>query len=288
MRPLSKQEIIYALQDLGICSDDVVHVQSDLRRIGPVDGPLTRAGQCSFYLDALQEVVGVGGTVTCCTAFEDYGRYGTPFVREESPSRTDMLSEYIRTRPGAIRSMHPIVSVTGLGARASEICGGSHFEGFGYQSAWGQLHRANAKILTLGMDSSGGGTTFFHYVESLYGVPYAYTKLFTHPVFANGTAIAGPFTMSVRYLDFHILNNPIRVKKSMLATRLARQVRTGRTFSWCAAAEDVVAHMMMLLDRDRWVMLEHPPTFRPGILPMDGITGELQKVYDNGRAQTHD
>ena len=280
MRQISKQEIVSALYDLGIRRDDVVHVQSDLRRIGPVDGPLTRAGQCSFYLEALQEVIGVGGTVTCCTAFEDYGRYGTPFVREESPSLTDMFSEYIRTRPGAIRSMHPIVSVTGLGARASEICGGSHFEGFGFKSAWGQLHRADAKILTLGMDSSGGGTTFFHYVERLYGVPYTYTKLLTHPVFADGKVVPGPFTMSVRYLDFDILNNPIRVKKSMLTNKLAREVRTGRTSSWCAVAGDVVAHMMTLLDHDRWVMLENPPKFRSGILPMDGITGELRKVYD--------
>jgi aminoglycoside N3'-acetyltransferase len=266
---------------------DVVHVQSDLRSIGPVDAELTRDGQCSFYLQAFQEVVGPSGTVTCCTAFEDYGRFGTTFVREESPSRTDTFSEYLRTRAGAVRSMHPIVSVTGLGAKAEEICGGSHYEGFGYQSAWGQLHRANAKILTLGMDASGGGTTFFHYVERLYGVPYTYTKLFNYPVFANGQAVPGPFTMAVRFLDFRIVNNPIKVKRSMLETGLARQIQTGRALSWCAAAEDIVAHMMTLLDHDRWVMLEQPPTFRSGVLPMDGITGELRVVYDDGQAQAN-
>lgn len=282
MRLLAKSEIVEVLLGLGIGPGDVVHVQSDLRRIGPVEAPLTRDGQCGFYLEALQEVIGPTGTITCCTAFEDYGRYGTPFVREESPSRTDMFSEYLRTRPGAVRSMHPIVSVAGLGPRAQEVCGGSHYEGFGYQSAWGRLHRANAKILTLGMDANDGGTTFFHYVERLYGVPYVYTKLFNYPVFADGKPVAGPFTMSVRYLDFHIVNTPVKVKNSMLAAGLAKQVKTGRTASWCAGAEDVVAHMMTLLDRDRWVMLEQPPNFRPGVLPMDGMTGELQVVYDQG------
>lgn len=283
MRLISKAEITEALRNLGIMRGDIVHVQSDLRRIGPVDAPLTRDGQCSFYLEALQEVIGSEGTITCCTAFEDYGRYGTPFVREDSPSRTDMFSEFLRTRPGAVRSIHPIVSVTGLGLRAKELCECSHYEGFGYQSPWGKLHRENAKILTLGMDANGGGTTFFHYVERLYGVPYTYTKLFLYPVIAAGKQIPGPFTMSVRYLDFGIVNTPVKVKNSMLNSGLAQQVRTGRTFSWCASAQDVVAHMMQLLDHDRWIMLEHPPEFRLGVLPLDGMTGELQVLYDKSK-----
>jgi aminoglycoside 3-N-acetyltransferase len=282
MHLLTRSEVAKAFRDLGLDSGDIVHVQSDLRSIGPVNAPLTRDGQCGFYLEALQEAVGSSGTITCCSAFEDYGRYGTPFVLESSPSRTDTFSEYLRTRPGAVRSIHPIVSVTGLGAKAEEICGGSHFEGFGYQSPWGMLHRNNAKILTLGMDAAGGGTTFFHYVERLYGVPYTYTKIFTYPVFANGVRHPGPFTMSVRFLDFSIVNNPNRVKQSMLDVSLARQIKTGRAFSWCAAAEDIVAHMVKLLDNDRWVMLERPPAFRSGVLPMDDVTGELKRVYDAG------
>ncbi|MDZ4252736.1 MAG: AAC(3) family N-acetyltransferase [Sulfuritalea sp.] len=280
MKLVSKSELADSLLSLGIGLGDIVHVQSDLRRIGPVDAHLTREDLCEFYLSTLQSVVGPEGTLTVCTAFEDYGRYGTAFVREESPSRTDMFSEYLRTRPGAHRSMHPIVSVAGLGARAAEICNGSHYEGFGYQSAWGRLHRANAKILTLGMGADLGGTTFFHYVERLYGVPYVYTKLFTYPVFAEGRQIQGPFTMSVRYLDFNIVNTPVKVKNSMLIAGKARQSSTGRALSWCAAAEDIVEHMMSLLDRDRWAMLEKPPKFRPGVLPMDGQTGDMQVWYD--------
>lgn len=282
MRRVSRTELTDALYRLGIQPGDVVHVQSDLRRIGPVDAPMTRDGLCGFYLDALQEVLGPEGTITACTAFEDYGRYGTPFDRQSSPSRTDTFSEFLRTRPGAIRSIHPIISVTGLGARAVEICGGSHYEGFGYQSPWGRLHRANAHILTLGMGTEHGGTTFFHYVERLYGVPYVYTKIFRHPVYSDGAEISGPFTMSVRFLDFHIVNTPVRVKRSLLNAGLARQVDTGRSSSWCASASSVVDHMMELFDRDRWVMLERPPTFRPGVLPMDGTTGDLQEVYDQG------
>jgi aminoglycoside N3'-acetyltransferase len=279
MRLLKRDELMEALSSLGIARGDIVHVQSDLRRIGPVEAPMTREGVCGFYLDALQETVGPQGTITACTAFEDYGRYGVPFVRETSPSRTDTFSEYLRNLPGAIRSIHPIVSVTGIGARAAEICGGSHFEGFGWQSPWGRLHRTGAKILTLGLSAELGGTTFFHYVERLYGVPYVYTKIFQSPVYSNGAAIPGPFTMSVRYLDFDIVNTPVKVKAAMLQMRNARQIRTGRAHSWCSPANEIVDTMTMLFDQDRWVMLQQPPKFRAGVLPMDGPTGEMQVIY---------
>jgi aminoglycoside 3-N-acetyltransferase len=275
MKLLTQAELQDALHSLGISPGDVVHVQSDLRRIGPVDAPLTKESVCEFYLGALRNCVGPKGTITCCTAFEDYGRFGTPYVKEESPSRTDTLSEYIRTRKGAVRSNHPIVSVTGIGARAEEICGGTHFDGFGYQSPWGRLHQANARILTLGLSANLGGTTFFHYVEKLYGVPYIYTKLFRYPVYSGGRQIPGPFTMSVRYLDFDIVNTPVRIKNSMLEKGLARQCVTGRAESWCANTLDIVPHMMDMLDINRWAMLEAPPAFRPGVIPMDGPTGEL-------------
>jgi len=280
MQLLTYPQLVDGLRALGIASGDIVHVQSDLLQVGPVDCARDREAILEFFLSAFLEVIGRSGTLTTCTAFEDYGRYGTPYVLEESPSRLGTFSEYIRTRPGAVRSMHPIVSVTGLGARAKEICGGSHYDGFGYASPWGRLHRANSWILTLGMGAKGGGTTFFHYVEKLYGVPYQYTKLFRSPVLRGGREVPGPFTMSVRYLDYGIVNTPVRVKTRMVELGEAREDKIGRGPTWAARAQTVVDRMMHMLDEDRWVMLERAPNFRPGEIPMDGITGELRVHYD--------
>jgi aminoglycoside 3-N-acetyltransferase len=286
MKRFSHDEFVAALHELGIRRGDIVHVQSDLRRIGPVDAPATRGGMLEFYLRGLLDAVGPEGTLTTCTAFEDYGRYGTPYVREESPSRLGVLSEYIRTRPGAVRSVHPIMSLAAIGPVAEEICGGSHFEGFGYASPWGELHRRNAHILTLGMDAKGGGTTFFHYVEKLYGVPYQYTKIYTHPVYSGGERLDGPFTLSVRYLDFGVENTPVRVKTRMLDRGEAVEAQTGYARSWCARAQAVVERMMQMFDEDRWMMLERPPRFRPGEMPMDGVTGALRTSVDKGAKAT--
>ena len=283
MKALGYEALVRSLELAGLQKGDVCHVQSDLRRIGPVDCDMSASSVGDFYLSALLEVLGEEGTLTTCTAFEDYGRYGVPFIREESPSRLGLLSEHIRTRADAVRSMHPIVSVTGLGRRAEEICGGSHFDGFGYASPWGRLHRSNAKILTLGMGSTGGGTTFFHFVEKLYGVPYQYTKIYDAPVFSNGEEVPGPFTLSVRYLDFSIVNTPVRVKTALVERDLAREVATGRARTWCAAAEPIVSQMMQMFDENRWVMLEEPPRFRAGEIPRDGTTGPMVVVSDKAR-----
>lgn len=284
MRRVTAGEAAAALAEIGIGDGDIVHVQSDLMRIGPVDAPMTRDGLCGFHLDALRGAVGAKGTITCCTAFEDYGRWNTPYVREESPSRTDTLSEYIRTRPGAVRSMHPIVSVTGLGARAAEICDGPHFDGFGWQSPWGRLHRADAWICTYGLGPLHGGTTFTHFVERMYGVPYQYTKQYPGRVVSGGRDVPGTFTMSVRYLDFRIANTPVRVKSMLVERGAARVARLGRSVVWACRAREYLDLTVAALDADRWFLLEEPPAFRPGELPTDGATGAMRTVYDHQEA----
>jgi len=281
MKLVAFKEVVDALRALGIGKGDIVHVQSDLRSIGPTEAPLTREGQCGFYLQALQTVVGEGGTITCCTAFEDYARYGTPFNLEASPSRTDMLSEFIRTRKGAIRSMHPIVSITGIGPLAQNICGGTHFNGFGYNSPWGRLHQADAKILNLGIPSNTeGGMTFLHYCEAMYGVPYQYIKLYTIPVSVAGKIVEKPFSMHVRYLDFAIENSVNDIKSRFLKEGLAKEKKTGRSSSLCISAKTAFSAMMKYLNEDLYIYLKTKPTFRDGVQPTDGPTGEMRKMHD--------
>lgn len=283
MRKLTSKELISALKAVGVRAGDIVHVQSDLRRIGPVDSESTREGMLGFYLKAFQEVLGREGTITVGTSFEDYARHGVPFVREESPSRQGVFSEFIRTQRGAERSIHPIVSVTGLGARAAEICGGAHYDGFGYESPWGRLHRANAKILALGLGAKyEGGTTFFHYLEKLYGVPYQYTKIYTIPVYSAGLELSGPFTMSVRYLDFGITNDTLRFKLHLVETARARIAPVGLGAIFCSTCHEIIEEGVKCLNNDRYFLLAKAPVFRTGEIPMDGSTGPMQAAYDKG------
>ncbi|HEY0837421.1 MAG TPA: AAC(3) family N-acetyltransferase [Azospirillum sp.] len=269
-----------ALRAAGISAGDTVHVQSDLRRIGAVEAEMTAEAVSRFYFDAFMEVLGPEGTLTVSTAFEDYGRFGVPYDRENSPSRGGIFSEYVRTRPGAVRSMHPIASVSGVGPLARDICGWPHYDAYGYDTPWGQIHRRNVKVMTLGLGANLGGLSLVHYVERLFGVPYQYTKIFTHPVIADGVPQPGPFTMSVRYLDYGIVDTSVRIKQRMVAEGTAVAMPLGRGAFWIARAQDLVDTTIEALRTDRWVLLEQPPKFRPGEMPMDGTTGPMRVLYD--------
>lgn len=270
---LQYSELVSCLVKAGLGPGDVALVQSDLLQIGPVEAGRDREAILDFYLSAFLEVLTPDGTLTVLTAFEDYGRFGTPYAREESPSLSGAFSEYLRTRPGAVRSIHPIASVASLGARAEEISGGPHYDGYGYDSPWGRLHRANAKLLTLGYGIRPDGMTFLHYVEALLGAPYLYTKIFAAPVLSNGEEVPGPFTMSVRYLDYGIKQDQTKFKKHLVDTGIAQNHPVGRGRLLSTTCGAVVEQASLCMAKDLYFFLEREPRFRPGEIPMDGPTG---------------
>ena len=278
---LTSRELTQALRSAGLCVGDTLLLHADVSSLGLTEAGHDREAILAFHLDCLRQAIGESGTLAMCTSFEDYGRYGTPFILEESPSRLGSLSEYVRTRPGAVRSIHPIVSVTALGPAAEDICGGSHYDGFGYDSPWGRLHRANAKLMTLGMGHYPEmGMTFLHYVEHAYGVPYQYNKIYTAPVTAAKKIIPGPFTMSVRYLDFGITYDTNRFKNGLVERGLARLVPVGNNSIFCTTANEAMTFAVQELQHNRYYFLKNAPNFRPGEVPMDGATGKMQYVYD--------
>lgn len=280
MHQISRSELVDALHAAGLQRGDLVHVQSDLRAIGPTEASRSREGTLEFYLAGFREVIGDTGTLTVLTATMSCGRYLTPFVLEETPSEVGVFSDFIRQQPGAVRSCHPILSITGIGPHAQEICGGPHFDAFGYDSTWARLHRAGGKMVTLGMGIGGGGTTFFHYLETLHGVPYKYTKLLSIPVFARGAEVSGPFTISVRYHDFNIKNTPTRLKQHLVDVGRAKCPAVGGSFVYCSPCADVIEEGIGRLREDRWFLLEAAPRFRLGEIPMDGGSGAMRLRYD--------
>jgi aminoglycoside N3'-acetyltransferase len=275
MTVLDHDSLCRALREMGLKEGDLVHVQSDLRRPGPVAVDASeRQAIVEFYFRAFQEVLGPEGTLCVHTPFEDYARFGTPFHRESSPSRGGAFSEYLRRRAGAIRSRHPIVSLCALGPLAETICNGNHQSGFGYDSPWGQLHRHNAFLLALGMGvEQDGGTSFLHYVEALYGVPHLYTKIYDTPVYDRGRRLRGPFTMAVRYLDFSVVHDSLRLRRRLVDTGAMQEQPLGRGRMMGGRASDIFDAAVAAFREDPYCILERPPCFRSGEIPMDGCTG---------------
>jgi aminoglycoside 3-N-acetyltransferase len=279
MIELKYEVLLDALVLGGLRCGDTAMVQSSLLHIGPVERASTRQGVAEFYYNALREVLGPDGTVLVHTPFEAYGRYSEPYDSKTSPSTGGLLSEYVLSLPGAVRSQHPIVSVAGVGPMAQPICGGYHCSGFGWDSPWGRMHRDNIRFVCLGLGLSKG-LSFLHHIEAMFGVPYQYTKMYTTPVYRDGREIAGPFTLSVRYLDFGIQYDYLEYEKYMLSAGLAREQRFERgLLLQTTTASEAFAGGFDCLNSDRFFFLQSPPKFRAGEIPADGATGDMKLVY---------
>jgi aminoglycoside 3-N-acetyltransferase len=283
MARLRYTELQTALLDAGVTHGSTVMVQSSLLHIGPVEGVHSRERFAEFYYRALREAVGEEGTILVHTPFEQYGRYAHPFEVENSPSTAGILSEYVRRLPKAVRSVHPIVSVAGVGPRAAALCGGNHSSGFGWDSPWARMHQEDIIFLCLGLGLAKG-LSFLHHIEAMFGVPYQYTKLYTTPVYSNGRELPGPFTLSVRYLDFGIQYNYLTFERRMIDTGAAVEARFERGLLFQSArARAAFQCGIQCLAEDRFCFLEQPPQFRPGEIPMDGATGDMKLVYHRPR-----
>lgn len=258
------------LRQIGIGRGDVVHIQSDLRRIGFVQNMNTREDLLTFYYSGFRNVIGSEGTLSVNTMFLDYGRKGIPFDVKSTPSQAGAFSEYIRQMPGSIRSIHPIVSVCANGPKGKAIAAGDHFAGHSAASPWARLHKENAWIVSLGLGLRPGGSSFLHYVENQYSVPYLYTKLFDYPVSNDGQPIDGQFTLNVRYLDYRISYNTSPFRRSLAEAGLAYLAPLGNGDIFACRANVLFEEGMKSLAKDRYCFLSGQPEFVRGKIPFDG------------------
>ena len=280
---LKFNQLVDALQAVGLDKGATVMIQSSLKNIGPVEGAQTRNEVSDFYYRAFRSVIGHSGTLLVHTPFESYGRFGSPFDVQNSPSTAGILSEYIRNMKGAVRSRHPIVSVAGIGPRASEICDGNHLCAFGWDSPWGRMHRNNVRFITLGFPLSLG-VSFLHYVEAMYQVPYQYIKIFNTPISNDKEKFEGPFMMNVRYLDFSIQYNYLKFEKYLFQHGMASEQNFERgLLLQSTTATQAFDGGLACLRENIFAFLHKPPVFRQGEIPADGITGEMKWVYDKPR-----
>jgi aminoglycoside 3-N-acetyltransferase len=262
MKMIDPSEIAAALRGVGLAEGDTAMVHSDLSRIGWIRGVKTRDAILDAYFEAFFDVIGADGTLVTLACTESYARHETPFDHAESPSEQGVFSEYIRTRPGAVRSMHPLFSVAAVGRRAERVCGAAVAPtGFGHHSPFHGLREVDARILCIGVDLRA--MTFVHHIEQTYGVPYGYTKEWEAPVLRGGQPDDGRYFAFVRYLGAGIDYDFSRFQETLLASGLAKTTPLGYGGVWAVKASDVFDTGIEQLKRDPFFFLAAAPTGEP-------------------------
>lgn len=158
------------LRELGICPGDHVLAHTSLSRIGHVDGG------APTVVEALIEAVRPEGTVLFPA------HTGSPEISPAKPPVFDLrcspavnvgaIPEAARTRPDAVRSLHPTHSVTAFGRLAGWFVEGHERceTPCGVGTPYDKLAAAGGKILLLGCNHHSN--TSLHGVEEEAGASY--------------------------------------------------------------------------------------------------------------------
>ena len=169
---VKKQDIVMALEDLGLTKTDIVLVHSSLASFDHVEGG------ADTIIDALVEVIGKDGGLLM-PSFPAFigGEYGLVekndivFDVRISPSAMGKITDVFWRRQGVVRSIHPTHPVAAWGKRGKDIIQG-HDKCLCSCGQYSPFHKnclLGGKILFIGVGHSCNTT--LHTIEDINGAP---------------------------------------------------------------------------------------------------------------------
>lgn len=193
---LLRDQLAAGLLALGVRPGGVLLVHSALRSLGlPADLP-----RAEIAVSGLLEALGPAGTLLMpALSYASVSARQPVFDAARTPSCVGGLTEYFRTRPGTLRSVHPTHSVCGTGPRAAELLAGHQEDATpcGAHSPFARLPEVNGQILFLGCGLRPN--TSLHAIEEHVVPPYLFGQPLDYQIIlADGSVTA----MRVRRHNF--------------------------------------------------------------------------------------
>jgi aminoglycoside N3'-acetyltransferase len=271
-----------ALRGIGIGRGETIYLSTQLFGLGPMAGAASREALVAGFYAGIRQVIGPEGTLVVPTFTQQVGRYGLPYIHEQTESLTGIFGEHVRRMDGARRSLHPVFSVCAIGPRADDITDRISGVAFGRLSAFDRLYELGGKAVCAGFSyHSGHITSLMHYVETAFAVPYYYNKLVTAEVWAGGERVPGPFAINVKYAGTGSTFDYRRYIDALAERDEIRGAPLGRGQVYAVDIRRQVDVGLDLLRSDVYAFLSAPPRFQPGQVPLDGPP-EAGKAPPNG------
>lgn len=240
-----------ALKRLPLAKGDVLFIHSNLGFFGRPEGTETSAQLCNLFFDALLRRIGNKGTLVVPAFTYSFPRRQV-FDPTESPAEMGTFAEWLRIHPDARRSCDPCYSVVAVGAEAEALTAQTAENSFAPESFFGRFLDADGVVLNLNFDA---GSTFLHYLERKFSVPYRFDKTFEGHIRERGETSLAKSTIFVRYLSsdatapvfesFHALAQ---------AAGLFVGVGLGRGQMGCIRAEDCQCLLRATLPKRPWLL----------------------------------
>lgn len=269
---LTSRQMADCLHDAGLRPGDSVMLHISFKSLGSVEGgPVA-------VIEAFLDVLSPAGTLLAPTLIFNGSQhvflagYPSNVDLRTTPSCTGVLSETLRTRPGAVRSIHATHPVAAVGARATELSGRHHLDdtAVGPNSPWA-LNAAsdNGWIVLLGVTHASNTT--LHHLEELYTdwllPPLATQVTFLDTAGQRRTARLRPYTP-------HLPRDYPKIEPLLLADGLQHNIPLGHTTVRLIRAAAMLERIGREVRRNQYYLLKDPAARPPALTPVARCTGD--------------
>jgi aminoglycoside 3-N-acetyltransferase len=246
------------LDELGVVANETIYLAIDMARIPLPRWPVTlsphaiRAREdrwCAFIFEHIMEALGPRGTLLVGTFSYSCSNPKIPFVLEKTPSEIGPFTNWVRQHPQAIRSLHPIFSVAGIGPRATEILSNTGSAAFGSCSPFGRLSVNNTRFVNLGVPLRLT-LTYIHHLEQCYGCSHRYHKIFSTDVIQNGRKVDREFLGFMRWRGVDANVNLVPLEDALRGGGVLRETSQSSTLGQSALSVDVDDIVFRMLSED--------------------------------------
>ena len=218
MQRLSFENLVNALKTVGLQPGDGLLIHSAVQYLGrPERTPQPHAqpehtGLALIY-DAIQAVITVDsreGTLAV-PAFNFSFARGEAYDPQTTPSvGMGAFSEYVRQRPEALRTPHPMQSLAIVGRCAEDLAQRDTASAFDPGSAFERMLELDFRLLLLGADIQA--VSMLHYSEQKAQAPYRYWKNFSGPVLTSQGWVDKTYRMYARNMELDFAPGGARIE----------------------------------------------------------------------------
>jgi len=266
---VTRRQLLGDLRSLGVGPGRTVMLHVSVRAIGwIVGGP-------DVVLDALLDVLTPQGTVMMYVAWEDstedfaewtaerqatYRVECPPFDPATSRAyrKWSILTEYLRTRPGACRSGNPGASMVAVGAKARWLTRDHPLNyGYGPGSPLAKLCETGGYVLQVGVPLAT--VTLLHYSEHMADVPNKRILRYLAPILRRGER------MWVEIEEFDTANGIVPWKTDYFETIVEEYLAMGRVRSGTVGAAQ--SYLFDAADLNRYAVEWMEKRFSPSLAP---------------------
>lgn len=238
MEKLTQSDLTNALTRVNISKGDKLLVHSSSMAFGRPEKGI------STFISSLLDAVGLEGVVAAPTftfSFLETGQFDHSETRSVGMGA---FNEELRKQEGAIRSNHPIQSVTFLGPVSDKFAMDRPFSAYESGSTFDLMSKQGFKILLLGV--SPKFISHSHLSEERYKVPYRFMKKVEGSAAFAGALkpVNGIWGFYARYLDLdaHPEKEDVIVRELQAANKWHKTSLNGAEIG-CGYAQDFVSYL---------------------------------------------